>query len=214
MQEKKSGLAFDQLWQRFLGLPADAKQILRLKSLVFLPTTRDVFQDCLIRSGLRMQNGRAWSNGTINPLLEDLKARRLLNADLACTPLLLHPVAIDAVASPDGKLMLEAVARAFATPSGASSYRYVSPSFADLGQRLVRLAVYANDEAAFRFQSDLFDQFNTPYRTADYLRVAFQDATVSAHWVTSRHPIIQLALFEAKLDAVLRGDMPGTDLPR
>jgi hypothetical protein len=58
-----------------VGLHADAKQIIRLKSLVFLPTTRAVFQDCLIRSGLRMTSGRAWSNGTINPLLQDLLAR-------------------------------------------------------------------------------------------------------------------------------------------
>ncbi len=122
MKENVRGLTTDELWQRYLALPADAKQIIRLKSLVFLPSARAVFQDCLIRSGLRMQSGRAWSHGTINPLLQDLLDRRLLTADLACTPLLLHPVAIDAVASPEGRLMVEAVKRAFTLPAKQQSY--------------------------------------------------------------------------------------------
>lgn len=205
--------AVAELWERYGRLSAGAKQILRLKSLVFLPTNKSVFQDCLIRSGLRMPSGKAWSNGTINPVLDELQQAKLLTGDLACAPLLLHPVTIDAVASAQGKLMAEAVQRAFTLPVRSSSYGYSASFNFDLPQRLLRVAIYVNDEVAFRTYCDLFDQINTPYLTADFLPVAFQDATFSLDWVTSRHPVIQLALFEAKLAAAALGAVPDPALP-
>jgi superfamily II DNA or RNA helicase len=59
----------------------------------------------------------------------------------------------------------------------------------------------------------MFDKLNAPYQIADFLTVAFQDVTLSLDWLTSRHPIIQLALFEAKLDAVSIGAPPDPNLP-
>jgi len=202
-----------ELWERVVGLSADAKQLLRLKSLVLLPTTKTVFQDCLVRSGLRMPSGRVWSNSTINQVLDELLRLRLLTSDLACTPALLHPVAIDAVGSAQGPLMVEAVKRAFTLSARSFSYSYSSAFNLDVAQLLVRLAIYANDEAAFRTQRDLFDQHNAPYLTADFLPVVFQNATISLDWLTSRHPVIQIALFEAKLATASAGAIPGPEMP-
>jgi superfamily II DNA or RNA helicase len=213
MKDDVGTLAAAKLWERLESLSDGGRQILRLKSLVFLPTTKTTFQDCLIRSGLRMPSGKAWSNATINPVLEELLRLKLLTRDLACTPLLLHPVAIDAMTSPEGPLMAKAVQRAFVLPDRSASYTYSSSFSLDFVERLLRLAIYANDEGSFRTQRDLFDRLNAPYRAADFLPVVFRDATYSLDWAKSRHPLIQLALFEAKLTAVSLGAAPDPDLP-
>ena len=44
------------LWHRYASLPAGSKQVLRLKSLVFLSTNKTAFLDCLTR-GLRAPDG-------------------------------------------------------------------------------------------------------------------------------------------------------------
>ncbi|MDD2705795.1 MAG: hypothetical protein PHU07_10745 [Acidocella sp.] len=164
-----------QLWEKFVGLSAGPKQILRLKALVFQPTTKTLFQECLIRSGLRMPNGKAWTNPTINQGLGELRRLELLNGDLACTPLLLHPVAVDALGSEQGGLMVATVRRAFSVPDRPSSYGY-APSFDHGLERLLRLAIYANDEAALRAQSALFDKLNAPDSVANFLPALFWDA--------------------------------------
>jgi len=48
------------LWDRYARLPAGPKMVLRLKSLVFLPTGKTVFLECLTRAGLRTPDGNAW----------------------------------------------------------------------------------------------------------------------------------------------------------
>ena len=52
------------LWDRYARLPAGPKMVLRLKSLVFLPTGKTVFLECLnARAGLRGVTpypSRAW----------------------------------------------------------------------------------------------------------------------------------------------------------
>ncbi len=89
------------LWDRYARVLAGPKLVLRLKSLVFLPTSKTAFVDCLARSGLRAPDGRAWSPRSVNVVLEELLGEGLLTEDLACPPALLHPVAIDAMASAD-----------------------------------------------------------------------------------------------------------------
>ena len=129
---------------RYARLPPGPKMVLQIKSLVFLPTTKSVFADIFSRSGLKTPEGRAWSSQSINAALELLGREQLLTDDLTCVPSLLHPVAIDAVAAPDGGQMVAAIRYALA-PS--SSYFYVSTMLSDPTQmiRLARLAIYAND---------------------------------------------------------------------
>ena len=54
------------LWQRFAHLPPGSKQVLWLKSLVFLPTNKTAFLECLTRSGLRAPDGKAWAFHSVN----------------------------------------------------------------------------------------------------------------------------------------------------
>src|SRR5271165_2571930 len=58
------------LWERYDRLSPGPKTVLRLKSLVFLSTNKSAFLDCLIRSGLRTPEGRAWASAATNIALE------------------------------------------------------------------------------------------------------------------------------------------------
>ena len=201
------------LWDRCARLPAGPRLVLGLKSLVFLPAGKTVFVECLTRTGLRAPDGRAWSPRSVNAALDELLRAGLLTDDLACQPALLHPVAVDAVASPDGELLVAAVRRVF--PARRSTLYYSSgPQFdGDALRRLVRLAIYANDEAGFVTNRDLHDRECAPHCAADLLELVFRTATLAADWLASRSPAIQLALFDAKLSAFLRSGVPGPGLP-
>src|SRR3954454_7074665 len=99
------------LWNRYARLPAGPKLVLRLKSLVWLPTGKGMFLECLTRSGSRAPDGRAWASRSLNDVLDALLRQGLLTEDLACAPALLHRVAVDAVASAEGEALTEAVRR-------------------------------------------------------------------------------------------------------
>jgi len=146
------------LWDRYAQLPAGAKLVLRLKSLLFLPTTKTVFLECLTRSGLRAPDGKAWSSRSVNVVLEELRRQRLLTEDLACPPALLHPFAADAAASADSELLIAAVRRAFPARRAMSYYSSGQQLDCDALRRLIRLAVYANDAAGFSTSRELHDK--------------------------------------------------------
>ncbi len=191
-------------WERYAQLPANPKTVLRLKSLVFLSTNKTEFLACLSRSGLRTSEGRAWAGPSLNAALDLLRRQQLLTEDLACLPALLHPVAIDAVAAPEGERMVAAVKRAFA-PAPASPYYFPSRSVSDPAPlvRLARLAVYANDEAAFVAQRDKHNAAFAPDRLTSALGQLFQQTPFALDWLGSRTPTLQLALFEGLMAAFL-----------
>ena len=199
-------------WHRYARLPAGAKLVLRLKSLVFLPTNKTAFLDCLTRSGLRAPDGKAWSSRSVNVVVEELLGQGLLPEDLACPPVLLHPVAVDAAASADGELLVAAVLRAFPARRSMSYYSSGEQLDCDAVRRLIRLAIYANDAAGFSTNWDLHDKKWDASRAADLLGLLFAAVPLASSWLTSRHPVIQLALFDAKLSAFLRTGVPGPDL--
>ncbi len=200
-------------WDRYAHLPAGSKLVLRLKSLVFLPTNKTAFLECLTRSGLRAPDGKAWSSRSVNAILDELLLQGLLTEDLACPPVLLHPVAVDAAASAEGELLAAVVRRAF--PARRSMSYYSSGQQLDCNAlwRLVRLAIYENDPAGFTANRDLHDKECGPLRTAELLGLLFAAVPLAADWLDSQRPVIQLALFDAKLSAFLRSGMPGPDLP-
>ena len=201
------------LWERYTRLPPGPKTILRLKSLVFLSTNKSVFAGCLLRSGVRAPDGRAWAVASINVALEALRRVDLLDVDHACPPALLHPVAIDAVASPEGERLVAAVRRSFA-PELPSIY-YLRTSVTDPAPmiQLARLAVYANDEAGFIAQRDRHDSTFAPYRLATGLGQLFRQLPFAADWLDSRAPAIQLALFEGRITTFLTGELAIPGLP-
>lgn len=195
------------LWERYTRLPPGPKTVLRLKSLVFLTTTKTAFVECLTRGGVRTPDGRAWAGASVNMALEVLSRERLLTEDLACLPALLHRVAIDAVAAPEGELLIAAVRRAF-SPRQASLY-YVSRPVTEPSSllRLARLAVYANDATEFIAQRDQHDSAFAPHRLTTLLGRLVRDDPFAIDWLDSRAPAIQLALFEGRLDAFLAGHL-------
>ena len=201
------------LWHRYAQLPAGSKQVLRLKSLVFLPTNKTVFLDCLARSGLRAPDGKAWSSRSVNVVLEELLGQGLLTEDLACPPTLLHPVAVDAAASTDGEVLVAAVVRAFPARRSMSYYLSGEQVDCDAVRRLIRLAIYANDAAGFSTNWDLHHEKCDASRAPDLLGALFATLPLALGWLASRRPVIQLALFNAKLSAFLRSGVPGPDLP-
>jgi len=201
------------LWHRYTCLPAGPKQVLRLKSLVFLPTNKTAFLDCLTRSGLRVPDGKAWSSRSVNVVLEELLGQGLLTEDLACPPALLHPVAVDAAASADGELLVAAVLRAFPARRSMSYYSSGEQLDCDAVRRLIRWAIYANDADGFSTNRDLHHKKCDASRAADLLGQLFAMVPLAPGWLASRRPVIQLALFDAKLSAFLRTGVPGPDLP-
>jgi len=201
------------LWHCYACLPAGPKQVLRLKSLVFLPTNKTAFLDCLTRSGLRAPDGKAWSSRSVNVVLEELLGQGLLTEDLACPPALLHPVAVDAAASADGELLVAAVLRAFPARRSMSYYSSGEQLDCDAVRRLIRLAIYANDADGFSTNRDLHHKKCDASRAADLLGQLFAMVPLAPGWLASRRPVIQLALFDAKLSAFLRTGVPGPDLP-
>jgi len=201
------------LWDRYARLPAGPKMVLRLKSLVFLPTGKTVFLECLTRAGLRASDGKAWSSRSLNTVLDDLVRQGLLTQDLACARALLHPVAVDAVQAAEGEQLVSAVRKAFPARRSSSYYSYGQQLDADALCRLIRLAIYANDEAGFIADRELHDKELAPHRASHLLALLFAGVPLATEWLTGRRVAIQLALFEAKLSAFLETGVSGPDLP-
>ena len=197
----------ESLWERYDRLSPGPKTVLRLKSLVFLSTNKSAFLDCLIRSGLRTPEGRAWAGPATNTALEALRRDDLLDVDHTCPPALLHPVAIDAVASPEGERMVAAVRRAF--PSLVSGQHYARPQETNPEPliRLARLAVYANDEDGFIAERDRHDSALAPQRLTTALGALLAPAPFAPDWIDSRAPAIQAGLFEGRIAALLSGHL-------
>jgi len=201
------------LWARYTRLPPGPKTVLRLKSLVLLNTTKSVFFACLARSGLRTPENRAWTVAAVNVALEALRREDLLDVDHVCPPALLHRVAIDAVAAPEGDFLVAAVRRAF-SPRSASPYTVYSPITDPAPSvQLARLAVYANDEAGFIAQRDLHDGAFSPYRLTTGLGRLLHQETLDPDWLDSRAPAIQQALFEGRITAFLTGHLAIPGVP-
>jgi hypothetical protein len=201
------------LWHRYTHLPAGSKQVLRLKSLVFLPTNKTAFLDCLTRSELRAPNGKAWSSRSVNIVLEELLGQGLLTKDLACPPTLLHPVTVDAAASADGELLVAAVLLAFPARRSVSYYSSGEQFDCDAVRRLIRLAIYAKDADGFSTNWNLRHKKCDASRAADLLGLLFTAVPLAPGWLASPRQVIQLALSDAKLSAFLRSGVPAPDLP-
>ena len=81
--------------------------LLRLKALIGPAAIgKTVFVECLSRVS---SGGPGWSHATLAPTLQALRAKGLLAEDLACAPELLHPLAVEAINSAEGAVMVEAI---------------------------------------------------------------------------------------------------------
>jgi hypothetical protein len=145
------------LWDRYVGLPPGPKFLLRLKGLGFQATTKTEFVDCLRATGRRPLDGKAWSAPIVTPMLDELRDQGLLTDNFTCPPALLHSVAADAAASEDAEVMAAAIRRILpGRPTTIYSYSSYGPERIAL-HRLIRLAIYTNDEAQFVAERKFYD---------------------------------------------------------
>ncbi|MGI4943462.1 MAG: DEAD/DEAH box helicase [Janthinobacterium lividum] len=194
-----------------MALATGLKLVMRLKSLVLLPTNKTQFLQCLTRSGIRGPDGRAWSSQSSNNALTGLQHQGLLSDEFACHPTLLHPVAIDAATSEKGEALIAAVTSAF--PAQQPSSYYSSPSIdRDAVVRLLRVAIYANDGPGFVAHCELYHRQGFGTALSDILWRVFAQAPITPEWLSSRAVSIQIALLNAKLQAVLQQGIAGPDV--
>ncbi len=186
---------------------------MRLKSLIEPPVSKTAFLECLTRSGLRTQDGRAWSAQSLNPILENLRLLGLLTDNLGCAPALLHEVAIEAMQASGSATLAAAVCRTVSGQSVTSDYAYNQQGLVDVLARRIRLAIYADDEVEFTAAGTLFAKTCAPYRVVELLALPFASESLAIDWLAERGVAIQLALFEVRLQAFVRTGVPGPDLP-
>lgn len=201
------------LWDRYARLAPGPSQVLRLKSLVWLPTGKTEFLACLTRSGLSSPRGGLWSGRAVNDALDELRRQGLLTEDLACPPALLHPASSDAAASDEAEVLIATVRRVFPVRQQLPYYSYAHSSDRDALRRVIRLAIYANDAAEFTANKAVHDRIWNTDRTAQVLAAVYAGVPLAADWLASRDPVIQFALFQARFDDFATTDEPSPDLP-
>jgi superfamily II DNA or RNA helicase len=201
------------LWDRYVGLRGSLKALLRLKSLIIPAVTKIEFVDCLKATGLRTPDDKAWTAVSVNTWSDELRHAGLLTPDGACVPALLHQVAADATVSEDADALATAIRRLFpAQTASVYSYSYLDTTRRDALHRLIRLAVYTNDEAGFVANRDLYDRTFGPFRTLMFLATTFCHVALDADWIASRHAAIQASLLEAKLNAFIVTGLAGPEM--
>ncbi len=207
-------LPADKLWHRYIQLAPSLRLLLRLKSLIMPPATKTEFMDCLKATGSRTPDHKAWTAVSVNTWSDELRRQGLMTADNACPPGLLHLVAADAGDSEDAGTLAAAIYKTLPAQH-LSSYYYASTHtvIRDAVHRLIRLAVYTNDEAHFIQNRDLCDRILAPQRTVMVLANAFYDAPLRADWIASRHKVIQGPLLEARLNAFIVTGLAGSEMP-
>jgi superfamily II DNA or RNA helicase len=201
------------LWDRYSRLPAGPKLLVRLKSLIFAATTKNEFIDCLRATGLRAPDDKMWQPQAVSAMLDNLLGQGLVTVNFACSPALLHLVAVDATASEDAATLAAAIRKVFPA-QGLSSYYYASyqATARDSMYRLIRLAIYTNDQANFIANRELCDRTFGLHRTAMFLATTFHDVPLQADWIATRPDAIQAALLQAKLDAFIVTGVAGSEM--
>jgi hypothetical protein len=202
-----------ELRDQYARLPPEPKRVLWLKSLVLLPVGKSEFLACLTRSGLRAPDGSPWTARSANTATDELLRRGLLAENLTCQPALLHAAAVDAAASPEAERLFDSVRRTFSLRTDVPVYAYNPTATSDTLHRLIRLAIYANDEAAFSAACDLYVKRWSSGGMTSFLVGTYAEEPLALDWLTSRTPLLQFPLFVARLNAFGASGVPGPDLP-
>ena len=198
---------------RYTQLPPGPKLVLRLKSLMLPGVTKSEFADCMKATGLRTRQDKAWSPQLINAMSDELRGQGLLTDGNACPAALLHLAAADAGASEDAAALAAAIRRLFpAQGRSIYAYSYATSIHRDALHRLIRLAVYTNEADEFIACRDLCDRTFGSNRTVMSLASVFYDVPLAADWIASRHPAIQAALLEAKLNSFIVTGLGGPEM--
>ena len=206
--------ARDTMWDRYVRLPPDLKLIMRLKAMLYLTHLKNEFVECLKATNLKMAEGRMWTHSAVAVMIDKLRGQGLLTTEYYCLPELLDPVTIDAVASDQAANLIGGIRKWF--PARHSGHYYLHPAGSvDMNAvcRLLRLAIYMNDEAEFVSNRTICDQEFGPHQTINLLATIFLHKPLSVEWITSRAPAMQPILCETKLLTFLAAGEPDPHLP-
>jgi superfamily II DNA or RNA helicase len=198
-------------WSRYHDLPATEKTVIRLKALIGSSTTKTVFVTAMVATGTRAPDGKPWSAKALNPMLDKLRATGLLDENLACDTGLLHPVAAEAAASPEGERLIQAVQSTFPADGRRPYYSYTMQTDEDALRRL-RLAIYANDEPEYARLLERYNKDFSPGRGRHVVERLFLGTPVSLDWLAQRAIPIQHNILVVKLSAFLQSGVPDADL--
>jgi superfamily II DNA or RNA helicase len=199
------------LLSRYAGLSTTEKTVLRLKALIGPATNKTQFAMAMKATGTRAPDGKSWSIPTLNPVLETLRVKGLLDDNLACIETLLHPVAADAADSPEGPALIDAVQAMPAAMGRDYYYSYTMQTDAD-ALRHLRLAIYGNDEAEYVRLINQYNKDFNPARGPHFLMQHFRGAAVGPDWLMRRAIPIQHGIFTVKLFGFLQSGAPDADL--
>jgi len=201
----------DGLLQRAARLhPAD-RMMLRLKALIGPPTGKNEFLAIVNAANVTEPNARPWSMPAINGVLNRLVSQGLLDKDLSCPTTLWHPLAVDALAAPEGPVWHLVVLDAFPEPRRHHGYSAIQSDWTLL--RRLRLAIYANDGNSYHRLLESYQKHFVRSQGPHVLEALFLDATLEVNWLASRVPEIRDDLFRIKLAHFVGTGHAPSDLP-
>ncbi len=185
------------------------RMLLRLKALIGPAATgKTVFVECLGRLAV---GGPMWNHATLTPTLNALRAKGLLTDDLACAPDLLHPLAVEAIGSPEGAAMVEAIRAKLPLDNPQVWDRKL---IEDAILRWQRLAVLTNDEDAFQRAASYRHRHGyTSAEPPSIFERHFAAVDVGVEWFASRRPAFQAAILAFKAERWIATGVGAPDYP-
>ena len=196
--------ADDVLWLRYRALTPPLKGLLRLKCLALTHTSPHQFASLVKAAGVTTATGRAWPMTGLLEAVQSLQKAGLLTRSETVTDTLLHPVALDTMASEDGGTMVAAVQQVLNPRGGGYYYAYSGvDTQLDGLLRLLRLDIYTNNAASFGANWKSLEAMAGPAPVASAMTKIFMRSPLAADWVASRAPEIRAMLLAAQLSAFL-----------
>jgi SNF2 family DNA or RNA helicase len=189
------------LWQTYLDCPADLQTVMQIEALSAPSADQYRLAGHLSQSDLPGPKGKPWSYNAVRVAVDTLRRKGLITTREGCKAILLHPVSVDAMASPEVDEILAIVDAAYSTTYArmlSSNGRYQGDYNSLV--RLLRHSIYRNDGEKFAELCDFHDKHCAPHDSTKLLATLFSDPPIGIDWLSSRHPVIQIGLFKAKLD--------------
>ncbi|MGC9270702.1 DEAD/DEAH box helicase [Acidiphilium sp.] len=202
MNDNAKSPAASDLWQIYLDCPADLKTVMRIEALSAPSSDQYRLAGHLAHSDLPGPKGKPWSYNAVRLAFDGLRRKGLITTREGCKPILLHPVTVDAMTSPEAADILAIVNAAYTNSyaqmlGGAGRYQ---GDYAAL-VRMLRHAIYCNDGEQFAALCAFHDKHCVPHSSTKLLATLFSATPIGIDWLRSRQPLIQIGLFKAKLDA-------------
>jgi superfamily II DNA or RNA helicase len=208
------------LLRSYQSLLTHQKAAMGLCALVGDAIPKDMLARALTMARIRSPDDKAWNGRSAGELLNALAKRGLLDRDSGCTGAIRHRVAVDAAEGEQRVALTDALARTLPQserdqpPVFYGYYRYRLADDRDLFRR-IRLAIYANDEAAFVRFRNLFERPRNDEHGEDgwsILAGYLAKLPADIEWLQRRAPAIRDALLASMALEILQTGMERSDV--